>query len=146
MQQTQNKNKKSVAIIGTGDFAHGIAHLIMNYNSESLGNVLAVTKPGIEKGSGTFHRTGVPLVNFEEAMWRADAAILAIPAAVVSKKTSPKVKIQPPSIKTLPASERKLLEGQPDGTVMDLRLPTESNTMANMNQDTILQSKTRCND
>jgi predicted dinucleotide-binding enzyme len=72
-----------VAIIGTGDFAHGIAHLFMNYNSESSGNVLAVTKPGMEKGSGSFHKTGVPLVNFEEALWRADAIILAIPATAL---------------------------------------------------------------
>jgi predicted dinucleotide-binding enzyme len=71
-----------VAIIGTGDFSHGIAHLFMNYNSESSGNVLAVTKPGMEKGGG-FHKTGVPLVNFEEALWRADAIILAIPAAAL---------------------------------------------------------------
>jgi predicted dinucleotide-binding enzyme len=72
-----------VAIIGTGDFAHGIAHLFMNYNSESSGNVLVVTKPGMEKGSGSFHKTGIPLVKFEEAMWRADAVILAIPAAAL---------------------------------------------------------------
>jgi predicted dinucleotide-binding enzyme len=72
-----------VAIIGTGDFAHGIAHLFMNCNSESSGNVLVVTKPGMEKGSGSFHRTSVPLVKFEEVMWRADAVILAIPAAAL---------------------------------------------------------------
>jgi predicted dinucleotide-binding enzyme len=77
-----------VAIIGTGDFAHGIAHLFRNYNSESSGNVLAVTKPGLEKGKssgslGSFHKTGAPLVDFEEALWRADAIILAIPAAAL---------------------------------------------------------------
>jgi predicted dinucleotide-binding enzyme len=72
-----------VAIIGTGEFAHGIAHLFMNYNSVSSGNVLAVTKPGMENGDGSFHETGVPLVNFEEALQRADAVILAIPASAL---------------------------------------------------------------
>jgi predicted dinucleotide-binding enzyme len=72
-----------IAIIGTGNLAHGIAHLFMNYNSESSGNVLAVTKPGMETGSGSFHKTGVPLVNFEEALCRADTVILAIPATAL---------------------------------------------------------------
>ena len=60
-----------------------LGRLFMNYNSESSGNVLAVTKPGMEKGSGTFHKTGVPLVKFEEALWKTDAVILAIPAATL---------------------------------------------------------------
>jgi predicted dinucleotide-binding enzyme len=34
----------------------------------------------METRSGSFHKTGVPLVNFEEALCRADAVILAIPA------------------------------------------------------------------
>jgi predicted dinucleotide-binding enzyme len=71
-------------IVGTGDMAHGLAHLYSNNKSAFSGHTLEVTKPGLEK-SGSFHNTGVPLGKFSEALDRADIVILAIPASVLKR-------------------------------------------------------------
>lgn len=71
-----------VAIIGTGDLAYGIAHLFQNNNSESSGNFLEVTKPGI-KQEGTLHDTGVKIQDFDDVLDRANVLILAIPASAL---------------------------------------------------------------
>jgi hypothetical protein len=68
-----------VAIIGTGDLAYGLAHLYSIYNSATSGNILEVTKPNLGR-EGTFHDTGVPLTDFDDALVRADVLILAIPS------------------------------------------------------------------
>ena len=66
-------------IVGTGDHAHGLAHLFSINNSESSGNILQITKKKLG-GEMTFHDTGVPLVDFDEALDGAEVVILAIPA------------------------------------------------------------------
>jgi len=76
-----------VAIIGTGDQAYALCHLFKNNNSESSGNFLEVTKPGLEK-CGVFHDTGIPLVTLEDAVARADIVILAIPSFALKSLVS----------------------------------------------------------
>ena len=68
-----------VAIIGTGDLAHGLAHLFKNNNTELSGNYLEVTKPGLEL-EDEFHKTGVKLSNFDDAVNRSDIVVLSIPS------------------------------------------------------------------
>ena len=70
-------------IIGTGDHAYGLAHLFVTSNTESCGNELEVTKPGLELEGSDFHDTSVQLANFEDAIARADIIILAIPASAL---------------------------------------------------------------
>jgi len=73
-----------VAIVGTGDEAHALAHLYHNYNTASSGHSLEVTKPSIAKNEmGTFHRTGVPLTGLDDALYYSDVVILAIPVAAL---------------------------------------------------------------
>jgi len=67
------------AIIGTGDMAHGLAHLFHNNNSQTSGNYLEVTKPSIHHKQ-VFHGTGVPVETLENALEKADMVILAIPS------------------------------------------------------------------
>jgi len=67
-------------IVGTGDMAYGLAHLFSNNNSSFTQNDLAVTKPGLTGNGALFHDTGVPLVDFDKALFSADIVILAIPA------------------------------------------------------------------
>jgi predicted dinucleotide-binding enzyme len=69
-----------VAIVGTGDEAHALAHLFSNYDSETSCNYLEVTKPNVKKAESVFHDTGVRVVEFESCLYRADVVILAIPA------------------------------------------------------------------
>jgi predicted dinucleotide-binding enzyme len=71
-----------VAIVGTGDQAHGIARIFSISNTESSGNFLEVTKPNLTR-FGTFHDTDVPLTDFDDALERADIVILAIPSDVL---------------------------------------------------------------
>ena len=66
-------------IVGTGDMAHGLAHLYSN-NNKAEENRLEVTKPGLDNYGNDFHSTGVPLASFQESIARADIVILAIPA------------------------------------------------------------------
>jgi hypothetical protein len=68
-----------VAIIGTGDLAYGLAHLYSINNTASSANVLEVTKPNLGR-EGTFHDTGVPLTDFDDALIRAEVIIFAIPS------------------------------------------------------------------
>jgi len=72
-----------ITIVGTGDQSHALAHLYYNYNQESSGYVLNVTKPGISKSDVdlTFHQTGVAVSNMEHSLGSSDIIILAIPAA-----------------------------------------------------------------
>jgi predicted dinucleotide-binding enzyme len=73
-----------VAIVGTGDFAHGLAHVFFNNNTQSSGNVLTVTKPGLKKADEEepqyFHLTGVLVGDFVHTLQQADVIILGIPA------------------------------------------------------------------
>jgi predicted dinucleotide-binding enzyme len=68
-----------VAIVGTGDAAHGLAHIFQNNNSRTSGNTLVVTKPGFNR-TEDFHLTGVQVRDFYKTLERADVVILAIPA------------------------------------------------------------------
>jgi predicted dinucleotide-binding enzyme len=89
-----------VAIVGTGDFAHGLAHVFKNNNTQSSGNILTVTKPGFGFGFGLtpqpakggqaggqeaeqvqyFHLTGVQVGDFYNTVQQADIVVLGIPA------------------------------------------------------------------
>jgi predicted dinucleotide-binding enzyme len=68
-----------VAIVGTGDAAHGLAHVFQNNNCESSGNSLRVTKPGFNR-TEDFHFTGVQVCDFVETVAQADILVLAIPS------------------------------------------------------------------
>jgi predicted dinucleotide-binding enzyme len=68
-----------VAIVGTGDAAHGLARIFTNNNSRSSGNTLEVTKPGFNR-TEDFHLTGIQVRDFYKTLERADVVILAIPA------------------------------------------------------------------
>lgn len=72
-----------VTIVGTGDHAHGLAHLF-SVNNDNPSNTMLVTKPGLTSG-GTLHDTKVPLVELEEGLRLADVVILAIPAQALIK-------------------------------------------------------------
>lgn len=96
-----------VTIVGTGDLAHGLAHLFFVNNNKNNGNgdttavavndhleqqqshQLLVTKPGLRLGAAavgstnTFHETAVPLVDMNEGIARADVIVLAIPASAL---------------------------------------------------------------
>ena len=74
-------------IVGTGNQAHGLAHLFNINNSIVSGNGLEVTKEHISLSKGEhipFHNSGVLVSKFEDAIDRADIIILAIPAHAVS--------------------------------------------------------------
>jgi predicted dinucleotide-binding enzyme len=90
-----------VTIIGTGDLAHGLAHLFYVNNNNGNGDTavandhyvqrshqLLVTKPGLRPGAtvgstSTFHETAVPLVDMNEGIARADVIVLAVPASAL---------------------------------------------------------------
>lgn len=72
-----------IAIIGTGDHAHGLAHLFSLFNTSPDAYRVEVTKPGLAS-VGTFHETGVPLGTFRESLELADIVILAIPAKALA--------------------------------------------------------------
>jgi predicted dinucleotide-binding enzyme len=88
-----------VTIIGTGDLAHGLAHLFFVNNNNNGNSAVAndhyvqqshqllVTKPGLRPGgagsTNTFHETAVPLVDMNEGIARADVIVLAIPASAL---------------------------------------------------------------
>jgi len=73
-----------VVIVGRGDHAHALTHLYSNYNCETSGNTLEVTKQNAKKGE-VFHRTGVRLSDFHEALGRAHVIVLAIPSASLKR-------------------------------------------------------------
>ena len=72
-----------ITIVGTGNHAHGLAHLF-SVNNAMDSNKMLVTKPGLTSG-GTLHDTKVPLVELKEGLSLADVVIFAIPAQALIK-------------------------------------------------------------
>lgn len=75
---------KNCVIVGTGDMAHGLAHMF-SCNSSSSSFNLVVTSPKVTDNlnGSTFHATNVNLKSFDEAIAFADILILAIPGSAM---------------------------------------------------------------
>jgi Predicted dinucleotide-binding enzymes len=76
---------KNCVIVGTGDMAHGLAHMFSCNSSYSSYNMV-VTSPKVNDGlnGSAFHATNVTLRSFDEAIASADILILAIPGSAMT--------------------------------------------------------------
>jgi len=74
-------------IIGTGDMAHALCHLFKNRNYKGREHCLTVSKPGLStqflKSKPTFHDTGVPFADLEDAIEASAIIIFAVPASAL---------------------------------------------------------------
>lgn len=79
-----------VLIVGTGDAANGLAHMYSLFGNKNDGAMyeLFAAEP-LQYSMKTkmpefLHKTGVPIVDFDEAILTADILILSIPAGILA--------------------------------------------------------------